>query len=293
MTGATAATCTSLVSSAEQANEPTACTTALQGYELSNGCSGGGAGGGLDAGFALGPDATIPCAITGACPAGSGADAGTPTTQCQPAGKCSSGTSYDLCVTTSPGGVCFAEVVFPDNTQIPCNSCTDCAAATLEATTHCAATSPPPVDAGPAVDCGSPPALHAEIEAGVYCPFTPAGSTHCGAGEECCESPSTSAGTSLCLAVGSVCPITGSLSWACDGPLDCAGGDAGATCCAAGTVSVDPACGFRRGSGFSGSHCAQACAAGELSLCDTTSDPCATGTCTAFNVAGNVLGTCE
>src|ERR1700735_3264677 len=55
---------------------------------------------------------------------------------------------------------------------------------------------PPGVDAGhdagvDANTCGTVPTLHPEVEAGVYCPFAATGNIHCTAGQECCETPST------------------------------------------------------------------------------------------------------
>jgi len=167
----------------------------------------------------------------------------------------------------------------------------DCAAASASAATQCGNDTTTTVDAGP--DCGTPPVLHPETDAGVYCPFAAAGSIHCNAGQECCEAPSAASGESTCQAAGVACPITGSLAWQCDGPVDCAGSAAGPVCCAAGSVALDPVCTYDRGSSFEGSHCAQSCVTGEVSLCTAATDPCPSSTtCTAFKVAGVVLGTC-
>ena len=213
-----------------------------------------------------------------------------PVPQCQTSGTCSDGVTYETCTSTSSGGVCSAAIVFPDGTVFPCASCNNCAAASVSAQNHCGSP-PPPVDAGP--DCGTLPALHPETEAGAYCPFTAAGSIHCLVGQVCCETPSTVVNGSTCVTAGTACPVAGSLAWECDGPMDCAGSAAGAVCCAAGTVPLDPVCGFHRGTGFTGTHCAATCAAGEVSICDSPTDVCAAGTqCTPFKVAGVVLGTC-
>jgi len=149
-----------------------------------------------------------------------------------------------------------------------------------------------PDEAGP--DCGSPPLLHPEALPGVYCPFTAAGAIHCAASQQCCEAPEDAGGAaSTCQALGPTCPIAGSLAWACNGPLDCASSDAGSVCCGQGAVFLDNACGFHRGSAFQGSYCANTCGAGEIAICDNTTDPCAPGTtCTPFKVEGLVLGTC-
>ena len=290
MTGAEASACHDTVSGATDS----ACATALGTLVQGGGCGGLG----FDAGLpGPGIDAALPCSLTGTCPAGTdaGADADAGAlpmgTQCEPAGACPDGQSFETCVATDAAGACSAALVFPDGTVLPCASCTNCAAASVSAQGHCATTPPPPVDAGPV--CGTPPVLHPEAQAGVYCPFTATGSIHCAAGEECCETPTTVPLGSTCQPEGATCPVTGSLAWGCDGPVDCAGNAAGAVCCAAGTVALDPACGFHRGAGFAGSHCATSCATGEVSICAAPTDPCAAGTqCTAFKMAGVVLGTC-
>ncbi len=288
-----ASTCESLVAAARAANSPSTCATTLQSYTQGGLCGSGG----FDAGALPNVDANVPCELTGSCPDVN--DAGVNTiadaspfgsgVHCQPLATCSDGTAYETCTETLDAGTCIAAVVFPTlGTSILCTSCLDCAAASASAAAQCPNTNPP--DAGPV--CGTPPTLHPELDAGVYCPFAAAGAIHCNAGQECCEAPSTSTGQSTCQAIGAACPITGSLDWQCDGPVDCAGSAAGPVCCGAGTVANDPSCNFQRGSGFQGSHCAQSCVAGEVSLCSAATDPCASGVCTAFKVAGVVLGTC-
>jgi hypothetical protein len=296
LTGDDAASCRDTVTGANDS----ACTSALGTLVQAGSC----AGGGFDAG-GTGADSGVPCSLTGTCAAeaGAGAEAGadadggtTPLgPQCQTAGTCADGTAFQACTETGSSGTCNAAIVFPDGTVYPCASCTNCAAASVSAQAHCG-TSTTNVDAGPDAgdDCGTAPALHPEAEAGVYCPFTASGSIHCAAGQECCETPSTVANGSTCQPTGAACPVTGSLAWGCDGPVDCAGSSAGSVCCAEGDVSLDAVCGFDRGSGFTGSHCAQGCAAGEVAICSETTDPCAQGTqCTPFKVAGVVLGTCQ
>jgi len=290
LTGPEATSCRSTVTGATDSS----CATALGTLVQAGGC----AGGGFDAGGIPGVDAGLPCLLTGTCPAGADASAGVDADagtiplgpQCQTAGTCADGETFEACTETSSAGACTAAVVFSDGTVFPCASCTNCAAASASAQGHCG-TTPQPVDAGP--DCATPPALHPETEAGVYCPFTPAGAIHCVAGQECCETPSTVINGSTCQPAGAVCPVAASLAWGCDGPVDCAGNAAGAVCCAAGAVALDPACGYDRGSGLTGSHCAQACTSGEVSICASITDPCGPGTqCTPFKVAGVVLGTC-
>jgi len=288
LAGAESASCHDTVTGASES----ACTSAFEALVQAGGC----AGAGFDGGAVPGVDAGVPCALTGTCPAGpeggAGTDAGTPPGPlCQVVGTCADGTEFEACVETGSSGTCNAAIVFPDGTVYPCASCNDCAAASASAQGHCG-TPPTPVDAGP--DCGTPPALHPETEAGVYCPFTATGAIHCAVGQECCETPSTVVNGSTCQPGGAACPVTGSLAWGCDGPVDCEGNAAGGVCCAGGVVALDAVCGFDRGSAFTGSHCAQSCAAGEVSICSETTDPCAPGTqCTPFKVAGVVLGTCE
>lgn len=211
----------------------------------------------LDAGVPPDLDATVPCELTGTCTS-----------------------TFDAAVVTNGFD---ANVTSPDDAG--------------SVTPYDAAPPPEPdadvsEDAGP--DCGTPPALHPETQPGVYCPFTAAGPLHCPATEQCCEAPSDAGGSaSTCEVLGATCPFAGSLTWECDGPVDCAGSAAGAVCCAGGSLYTDPVCGYERGTGFQGSHCATSCAAGELPLCAAATDPCAAGTtCTPFKVAGVVLGTC-
>jgi hypothetical protein len=293
--GPGAATCQSLVAAAREANSPSTCEATLESYTQSGLCGSSS----FDAGGIPGIDASVPCALTGTCNTSSfdagnvntNADSGLPgSVQCTYLGTCpNGGPQYETCTATTDAGACVAAVFLTTGQEFSCASCLDCASASASAAAACP--SSVVVDAGP--DCGTPPALHPEADAGVYCPFTPTGSIHCAPGEECCEAPSTSVDQSSCQAGGAACPITGSLTWACDGPLDCAGSSAGAVCCAAGTVANDPVCSYDRGASFLGSHCAASCVAGEVSICDTTTDPCPTGTtCTPFKVAGVVLGTC-
>ena len=217
-------------------------------------------------------------------------DAGSGAT-CTETGTCGDGTPYFTCTETTDAGQCLAAVVIQNGAEFGCESCLNCAAATASAVSACPSVNVP--DAGP--DCGSPPTLDTELDAGVYCPFTAAGAVHCGAGQECCEAPADAGGTqSTCEAKGATCSITGAIAWQCDGPLDCAGSAAGAVCCGHGAVNEDTTCGFHRGAGFTDTHCAASCLPGEVTICDSTSgNECPVGTtCTAFKMAGVVLGTC-
>ncbi|HEY3821327.1 MAG TPA: hypothetical protein VGL81_29375 [Polyangiaceae bacterium] len=276
-----------------------ACASTLAALVQAGGCTAEG----FDAGNpGTGTDGGVPCTLTGTCPGGSsgsdvGSDAGGTATgpQCVTAGACEDGTPYSTCVETSSSGACNAAVVFASGETFPCASCGDCVSATLSAESYCSMTTTTTPDAGPDTgpSCGTAPVLHPETTPGVYCPFTEAGSIHCAAAQECCETPSTVTNGSTCEAAGTTCPIAGSLAWACNGPIDCQGNAAGPACCAAGTVAPDPVCGFDRGTNLTGSHCATSCAPNEVDICASTTDPCPTGTlCTPFKVAGVVLGTC-
>jgi hypothetical protein len=288
MSGAALTMCATIAASpSPTANET--CVSTLAVYAQAGACGAAH----FDAGLPPN-DASLSCVLTGTCPD----SGGRATMQCTPAGACGTA-QYQMCVTTG-AGVCSASIVPPAGVSgpIPCSSCGDCTAAETAAAEACATGGgddgghPRSGDSGSSTDagvsCGSTPTLHPETEAGVYCPFTPTGSVHCAATQECCESPGSSSDMSSCVDGGATCPITGSLAWNCNGPLDCPG----STCCAAGTVAEDTTCGFERGSGFTGSHCAASCPVGEVVICDQTTFPCPSGTCTPFKVSGVVLGTC-
>jgi hypothetical protein len=294
--------------------EATSCQNALAGATSSQCAStlsalvqaGGCTAPGFDAGSGF--DGGVPCTLTGTCAdaggsSGSGSGGGGQDSggimlgpQCVVSGACQGGgEQYSTCVETSSSGACNAAIVFPDGATYACASCNDCAAASVSAQSYCASMTSPGQDAGADTgpSCGTAPVLHPETAPGVYCPFTEAGSIHCAAAQQCCETPSSMPNGSTCQALTTSCPVAGSLGWECDGPVDCQGNAGGAVCCAAGTVALDPVCGFDRGTGLTGSFCATSCAANELQICAATTDPCAVGTqCTAFKVAGVVLGAC-
>lgn len=287
--GAEASSCHSTVTSATDAQ----CSAALSNLVQTGGCTGVSYDGGV-------VDSGLPCTVTGTCPGGSSSSGGSSNSgsssssggsgpDCVPSGACQDGTTYETCSETSASGTCSAAIVFTDGTTYPCASCTNCAAASVSAQSYCTAQTLP--EAGPA--CTAAPTLHAETVAGVYCPFTTAGAIHCASAQECCETPSTVVNGSTCQVEGAACPVAGSLAWNCNGPVDCVGNAAGPVCCGAGTLAVDPTCGFERGTGFTGTHCATSCAAGEQTICAATTDPCPTGSeCTPFKVAGIDLGAC-
>lgn len=154
----------------------------------------------------------------------------------------------------------------------------------------------PPIDASPidAADagCSNPgtPTLHYHATPGVFCPFAgPLGApVTCAATEECCEPPVASGIASNCQAGGTSCATIGSAVWGCEETLDCTGGK---ICCAAGTVALDPVCGFMRSATLAASACATSCGGGEVHLCASQAE-CSVGTCTAFKVKGLELGVC-
>jgi hypothetical protein len=292
----TSGSCETLVTSARAANDEAACTSTLLSYTQ----------GGLCGTTPItGADGGLPCALTNTCPGGSDGgfhlDTGKPSmdgpasTGCTEIGSCTDGETYEQC-TTFNGSACAESFVFSGGTKIACAACGDCTSAQTAAQSFCGTTTTP-VDAGvDAPVCGTSPALHPELEAGVYCAFTAGtpSNIHCSSGQQCCEAPSTSPSSSTCQLPGT-CPIVGSIAWQCDGPVDCAGSPAGPVCCGVGgTVALDSTCGFNRGSSFTATHCGTSCSSNEVSICTEATDPCPTGeTCTPFKVAGIVLGTCQ
>jgi hypothetical protein len=233
-----------------------------------------------------GVDASVPDSSAPQPDAGSGV-------QCSDRKTCPDGKAYSFCATLVAGTCTSAALRFDDGASLPCASCTDCEAAEASAVQRC---TPPTPDSGTgdasdASTCGTPPALHPEAKPGVYCPFASAGPVTCDARQECCETPQGAAVRSTCEPLGSACPLAGSTLWQCEDALDCAASPSGRVCCGVGAVQLDAACGFRRGSGFTGSHCAQACGAGEVTICETQLQ-CASGTCTPFKTQGLALGLC-
>jgi hypothetical protein len=153
-------------------------------------------------------------------------------------------------------------------------------------------------DAGQEGDSGAcdkpPPGPYAELEAGVYCPFSAPDGGHnevCRPGQHCCE-PST--GTSTCVAAATACGANDT-NWECEGPLDCANSNAGHLCCGTGEIETQAPCGsypaFPYVKTFTGSSCAAACTA--FVICSQTSDCKTAGeTCVAIRPKGNDIGYC-
>lgn len=148
------------------------------------------------------------------------------------------------------------------------------------------------VDAADA-SCSNPgtPTLHFHATAGVFCPFAgPMGApVTCAATEECCEPPVASGIASNCQTGGTSCATIGSAVWGCEETLDCTGGK---ICCAAGTVALDPVCGFMRSATLAASACATLCGGGEVHLCASQAECPGGTTCTPFKVKGLELGAC-
>jgi hypothetical protein len=150
--------------------------------------------------------------------------------------------------------------------------------------------------------CEQPPTLHAESAAGVYCPFSGVNGgadVTCTAGQHCCETPETSTAPSTCEAMGTACPVAGSIDWQCEEAIDCtASGSAGPICCGTGTPTTETACGqtWAEWSGFTGTKCATSCASPGITVCETTAD-CASSaagtTCTPSKADGNQFGFCN
>lgn len=154
--------------------------------------------------------------------------------------------------------------------------------------------------------CANPPKLFAPSTKGIFCPYSKnpdggAGAEYCTVGtQDCCLSPSTDAGPSVCAKIGA-CPSTDAV-WACSAPEEC--GKQGLVCClTAGPVEADPACtGYQKTKGFNNTRCttAQACSGmidagkfvdNQYVVCTKQAD-CTTGTCTAIKTSGTSIGVC-
>jgi len=159
---------------------------------------------------------------------------------------------------------------------------------------------------GSYVDCGALPAL-SEAGAGPFCPFQTIDggsvSSSCGMGEQCCTyqgaSPSPA---STCNAADAGCAPHASyvtVDWECDTASQC---PASNVCCMTGVdggmthVASDNACpsgALLTAVTVGGTHCAAACAAGEVKLCGNDAD-CPMGTkCAAFSTNAKTLGVCR
>jgi hypothetical protein len=250
--------------------------------QVAGACTGGFDAGGFDAGALDGAPGPVP---DGGHPV---ADAG-PTTTCDPPIACTSGVALVHC-TTSQGAACLSEsYAFSDGSFRGSCTCGNCAQTAALAMTACTG----PADAGTdASTCGTTPALHPEAAPGVYCPFTATGATTCAAGDQCCEPPAANGQVSVCAAAGTGCGVTNALVWQCEDALDCAASAAGPVCCGVGAVTLDATCGFHRGTGFTGSHCAASCAAGEVHVCEAQAQCPAGTTCTPFKTNGLAMGAC-
>jgi hypothetical protein len=148
-------------------------------------------------------------------------------------------------------------------------------------------------------DCYKPPvALHAETQAGVYCPFSGsdgADAKTCEAGQHCCE---PSSGTSTCESPSTECQGSDTTDWWCEGAPDCASMP-GTVCCGTGhleTQAAQPSCGdggyaaFPYVSDFTGSSCKASCST--YQICSRSSE-CPSGqSCVAVEPKGNGIGYC-
>ena len=153
-------------------------------------------------------------------------------------------------------------------------------------------------DGGSSKDSGTtcrPPKLHrTQAGQGVFCPGSSVDGgreLYCDkATQQCCDTPSD-AGPSTCSSATAACPVPDSIAWQCEDSTNCAAGKA---CCAAVTLTPDSVCGYLRGnSGFTGTVCRAACAAGETQICQQQETCGTTGTCTPFKVEGNSIGACK
>jgi hypothetical protein len=144
-------------------------------------------------------------------------------------------------------------------------------------------------DAALDVDCGHPPRLLDAASAGLHCPnVTDAGKPGtCAVGEHCCEQSSTAGVPSTCAA--SCDGADAEADWACQDRSQCAG----SVCCGRGVFRDEPACGFGVVHVFTGTHCSPACAAGELTVCEQSSECPAGQTCRPAKARGGEMGVCQ
>lgn len=149
--------------------------------------------------------------------------------------------------------------------------------------------------------CEKPPKTFPETTPGVYCPFSASdggGNVTCAPGQHCCETPASANTPSTCVADGTPCPVTGSVDWQCEAPIDCMALDAATpVCCGTGTQTSASSCGqtWTEWNGFTGTQCMAACPAPGITVCEQASD-CTTdagSTCTASKSNGNDFGYCN
>ncbi len=148
--------------------------------------------------------------------------------------------------------------------------------------------------------CETPPSLFAETTPGVYCPFSGVDggdNITCAAGQHCCETPTGSSSPSTCVAMGTACPVTGSIDWQCEEAVDCTvSGAAGPICCGNGSPMPVTSCGntWTEWTGFTGTTCATSCPNPGFVVCEKNAD--CTGdagtTCSASKSNGNDFGYC-
>jgi hypothetical protein len=149
------------------------------------------------------------------------------------------------------------------------------------------------VDAG-TTDCGAPVSLHpVAAGTGPFCPFGAVdggGSLTCAFGEHCCE---PNAGTSTCASDCSGVPVpdAGSITdWQCQDSNSCPSGQ---VCCANGTADHDPACSYYFLHKLTGTVCATACAAGQVTVCERLGDCSGGTTCVPAKGKGAQFGVCQ
>jgi hypothetical protein len=166
-------------------------------------------------------------------------------------------------------------------------------------------------DTSTTADAACAPALHASSpDGGIYCPFSKdftvdGGSyAYCTNGtQECCLSPSSDAGLSVCATTGNC--ATGFSPWECGGPEDCIDPANPVCCLTAGPTEMSTSCpGTDKTEGFDGTHCTTAAICtgqveagmyvdNQFVTCESTADCPAGKTCIAVKTTGTAIGVCQ
>jgi hypothetical protein len=149
------------------------------------------------------------------------------------------------------------------------------------------------VASGNDAGCTAPGTLHAPptgTTMTLYCPFSGTPAVSCDPStQHCCEGTTTGSASS-CSPTATPC-AAGQIDWQCEDPVaDCTGAT---HCCGIGTFMLGGTGCANYASHFTGTHCASACASGEITMC-TNDNECPAGQhCTPFKTHGNQVGACQ